>query len=82
MQKQYFGSINKNKKVITIEDNILRGGLGSAIEELLIERKIKDIIFKKYGYPDEFIKHGSVGEIEKKYGLDSEAIYNDVKSLF
>ena len=29
---------------------------------------------KKFGYPDEFIKHDTPSEIEKKYGLDAETI--------
>ncbi len=69
-------SIAKTKNVITIEDNILKGGLGSHIEELIIESKIDNVNFKKYGYPDEFIKHGATSEIEAKYGLDAESIYN------
>lgn len=72
-------SITKTKNVITIEDNVLKGGLGSRVEELIVEEELHGIRFKKYGYPDEFIKHGSVAEIEKKYGLDSENIAREVK---
>ncbi len=72
-------SIEKTKNVITIEDNILKGGLGSALEDLINEAGIKDIFLKKYGYPDEFIKHGSVQEIEKKYKLDTDSIAEDIK---
>ena len=72
-------SITKTKNVITIEDNILDGGLGSKVEDILSEEGLTDIKLKKFGYPDEFIKHGSVGEIEKKYGLDAETIAENVK---
>ncbi len=71
-------SIRKTNKVITIEDNILKGGLGSSIEELIIEEGIEDIDFKKFGYPDEFIKHGSVQDIELKYGLTAEQIAKEM----
>lgn len=74
------GSIDKTKNVITIEDNIIKGGLGSAVEELLLEEQIDIVSFEKFGYPDEFVKHGSVDELEKKYGLDAEAIANCVKN--
>ena len=74
-------SISKTKEVITIEDNIIKGGLASAIEDIINEEGLTGIKFKKYGYPDEFIAHGSVGEIEKKYGLAAEDIANDVKSI-
>lgn len=70
-------SINKTKKVITIEDNIIRGGLGSKLEELIVKYGLQNIEFKKYGYPDEFIKHGSTSEIENKYGLTAEKIAGD-----
>ena len=73
-------SINKTKNVITIEDNIIKGGLGSSIEELLLEEKLDIDSFKKFGYPDEFVRHGSVSEIEEKYGLDAEAIADCVKN--
>ena len=71
-------SVNKTKNVITIEDNILKGGLGSAIEELIIGEGLKDINFNKYGYPDEFVKHGSVEEIEKKYKIIANEISNEI----
>lgn len=75
-------SISKTKKVITIEDNILKGGLGSRIEEILLRENLKDITFKKFGYPDEFIKHGSVNEIEDKYNLSAEKIAEAIEELF
>lgn len=66
---------NINKSIITIEDGTIIGGLGSKVEEILAENKI-DVKLEKLAYPDEFIKHGSVNEIEKKYKLDSISIAN------
>lgn len=43
---------------------------------------MEDIVIKKYGYPDEFIKHGSVPELEKKYGLDAETIAKEIMEKF
>ena len=68
---EIISSISKTKNVITIEDNSLNGGLSSSIKELIIENNIKDIKIESFGYPDEFIKHGTVDQIEKIYGLDS-----------
>ena len=83
-RKTIISSIEKTKNVVTIEDNILKGGLGTHIEEIIGDEKLQDVKLKKYGYPDEFIKHGSVGEIEEKYGLDAksiaENILNELKS--
>ena len=64
---------NKGKLIVSIEDGTIIGGLGSQIESSIMKNNLK-INFEKFGYPDEFIKHGSVGEIEEKYGLDANSI--------
>lgn len=73
-------SIKKTKKFITIEDNIIEGGLASAIKSLAINEK--NISGKYFAYPDEFIKHGTPEEIEKIYNMDAESISNEIKSYF
>ena len=60
-------SIEKTKNVITMEDGTEINGLGTAVEELIVEENLKNIKFKKYAWPDEFIRHGSVEELEKIY---------------
>ena len=67
-------SIRKTKNVITIEDGILKGGLGSSVMEFINEYKIEDVFVKMYGYDDVFVQHGSVEELEKLYGLDAKSI--------
>lgn len=62
-------SIEKTKNVITIEDGTIINGLATAIKELIVDEKLKDIVVKNYAYPDEYIKHGSVEELEKIYGM-------------
>ena len=74
-------SIRKTKKIITIEDNILEGGLASSIKELLIDNKRENIKIKNFGYPNVFVKHGTVDEIEKLYGLDIDNILKKTKEL-
>ena len=66
------------KKVVTIEDGTVIGGLGSKVEELIFENKI-NIELEKIAYPDVFVKHGSVDEIERKYGLDVGSIVECLK---
>ena len=73
-------SIKKTHNVITIEDNILTSGLSSRIKELIIDKELKDVRFISFGYPEEFIKHGEVSEIEEEYGLDALSIYNKIKN--
>ncbi len=74
-------SIIKTKKVITIEDNILKGGLASSIKELIVDNNINEVKLESFGYPNIFVKHGTVEEIEKLYGLDAENIANRTKEL-
>ncbi len=74
-------TIQKTRNVITIEDGTSINGLGTAVEELIIEEKLENINFQKLAYPDEFIKHGSVEELEKIYGLDEENVLKKAKEL-
>ena len=59
--------IQESKNIITIEDNIIEGGLSTKIKELIVENELNDIKVKSYAYPDKFIEHGSVEELENKY---------------
>ena len=70
-------SIIKTKNVITIEDGTIINGLGTAIKELIVDEKLEGINLKTYGYPDKFIEHGSVDELEKRYFLDEDTIVKD-----
>jgi len=63
-------SIEKTKNVITIEDGTIINGLATAVKELIIDNEIKDVKIKTYAYPDEFIKHGGVEELEEIYGFN------------
>ena len=74
-------SIRKTKNVITIEDGILKGGLGSSVMEFINEYKIEDVFVKMYGYDDVFVQHGSVEELEKLYGLDAKSIALSIQIL-
>ena len=65
-------SIQKTKNVITLEDGTEINGLGTAIKELIVDNKLEKINIKSIAYPDEFIPHGTVEELEKKY------LYKDI----
>ena len=79
-QKTVLESINKTGFVITIEDNTLIGGLATEVKELLVENNLLNIKIKNYGYPDVFVEHGKVEQLEELYGLDEKTILNDIKS--
>ena len=72
-------SIDKTNFVITIEDGTCIGGLSSTVKELIVDNKRKDVKFKSYNYPDKFIEHGSVSELEDRYGFNTLDIVKYIK---
>lgn len=63
------------KRIITIEENLVAGGFGSAVLECLNKAGLNNIAVKRIGIDDEFVEHGSQGILRKQYGLDKEGIY-------
>ena len=74
-------SIEKTKNVITIEDGTIINGLATAVQEI-IQEDLQKIKMKSYAYPDEYIQHGSVEELEKIYGVDEETIVKEFNNKF
>jgi len=66
--------------VITIEDNQLAGGFGSAVLELCADNNLTPKI-KRLGIPDKFIDHGSVKNLYRSLGLDAEGIVSAYNNL-
>ncbi len=67
----------KAKHIITIEDNMLIGGLGSLIDGYFSQGN-KQI--KNFAYSDKFVPQGDVGELMSDFGVSSEEIVNFIKS--
>ena len=65
--------LNKYETIITIEDNSVKGGFGSAVLEFASVNDYRNTV-KVSGIPDVFIEHGSVNELQKTIGLDVESI--------
>ena len=75
-------SLLKTKNLITIEDGTIIGGLASAVNEIIVSRMdLRNVNLKNYAYPDMYIQHGSVEELEKIYGLDIESIVKGAKDI-
>jgi len=72
----------KTGKVITVEENVLQGGFGSAILELFQERGLFSIPLKRLGIPDIFVEHGPQGLLREKYGIDENGILKGVEEMF
>ncbi len=71
----------KVKRIVTVEENMLAGGFGSAILECLNNAGLHDVKVKRIGIGDEFVEHGAQGVLRKKYGLDEEGIYKTAKEF-
>ena len=74
-------SILKTKNVITIEDGTIINGLATAVKELIVEEDLLVENINCFAYPDQFIKHGSVDELEKIYKLDVDNIVKAIKRI-
>jgi 1-deoxy-D-xylulose-5-phosphate synthase len=64
----------KHGRVLTVEENVLAGGFGSAVLELLADQNLSGITVKRLGIPDIFVEHGTQDILRKKYGLDAHGI--------
>lgn len=72
--------INKGiKRIVTVEDGVCIGGLGSAVIEHLNAIGATAIAVKVLGIPDQFITHGPVPQLHKDCGFDIEAIVEACK---
>ena len=69
-------------KVLTVEENVLQGGFGSAVLELFQERGIFSIQVKRLGIPDTFVEHGPQTLLREKYGIDEKGIFKGVMKMF
>ncbi len=65
--------------IITIEDCQVQGGLGSIVDELLINTKHKGVLH--FGWGTDIVPHGSTNEIKKEYKLTSDSIAKEIKKI-
>ena len=68
-------------RIITIEENTVQGGFGSAVLELLSDHEINDAIVKRMGINDHFVEHGPQDALRCKYQVDASAIINTALSM-
>jgi len=61
-------------RVLTVEENVLAGGFGSAVLELLADNDLFGLTVKRLGIPDVFMEHGTQEILRKKYDLDAAGI--------
>ena len=72
-------SAKKTGKVVTAEEHSVIGGLGSAVCDVVAQKAPAKVL--KIGVNDVFGESGPAVQLIKKYGLDSESIYEKVKEF-
>jgi 1-deoxy-D-xylulose-5-phosphate synthase len=69
----------KHDLLVTIEENAIAGGAGSAVTEFLNSRDVSQPVLQ-IGLPDIFIDHGKHGELLSSCGLDAEGIRHTIET--
>jgi len=72
----------QGRVIITAEEGVVAGGFGSAVRELLDREKKFDIRFKRIGLPLEIYPLGKVEQIKKKYLLDEEGLFKQIRDFY
>jgi 1-deoxy-D-xylulose-5-phosphate synthase len=70
----------KFQKIVTVENGVKNGGLGSAVLEWMNDHGYHPTI-KRLGMPDEFVEHGTVAELQKIVGIDTESIKKAITEM-
>lgn len=71
---------NKYKKIITVEDGCVQGGIGSAVLEFMADNQYHAEV-KRLGIPDKVIEHGEQLELHRETGFDAASIEQTVLML-
>jgi len=81
LDEEILDEIGQNFKfVVTIEDGVLKGGMGSAILEYMSDHGYTPTV-RRIGLPDSFVQHGTPKELYQICGMDAESIKNVLLSL-
>jgi 1-deoxy-D-xylulose-5-phosphate synthase len=67
--------------VLTVEENIRKGGLGGAVLEALEDAGLHTVKTRRLGLPAKFVEHGPLSLLREKYGLDNAGIIRETKIL-
>ena len=75
-------SARSSKRIVTVEENVLAGGFGSAVLEALSEEGIDDVMVHRIGMPDSFVEHGTAVDQRHRLQLDAEGIAHQILQAF
>lgn len=69
-------------RIVTVEENVLAGGFGSAVLEALAAAGMEDTAVHRIGMPDSFIEHGTAADQRRRLQIDAKGIAEQLKSAF
>ena len=69
-------------RIVTVEENVLAGGFGSAVVEGLAAMGMEHIAVHRIGMPDSFIEHGAAVDQRRRLQLDAEGIAQQIRDIF
>lgn len=81
-EETIIAAATESRRIVTLEENALQGGFGSAVLELLSRKELSGIEVICVGIPDSYVEHGERGEIKVKLGLDAASISRRVMERF
>ena len=67
----------KFRHIVTIEDGVIQGGMGSAVLEFMADHEYTPTV-KRIGIPDKFVQHGTVAELYQLCGMDEDSITKEL----
>ena len=73
--------VARHSLIVTYEDNAVIGGFGDMADVYMLEHH-PDVHMLNLGIPDCFVEHGTIGELQKKLGLDPESAAARIREAF
>jgi len=70
----------KFSKIVTVEDGVLKGGLGSAVLEFMCDNGYNAEV-KRLRIPDYFVEHGTQEELIRECGFDTDSLLREIRKL-
>ncbi|HCT65284.1 MAG TPA: 1-deoxy-D-xylulose-5-phosphate synthase [Lachnospiraceae bacterium] len=71
----------KCKYIFTIEDNVVKGGFGSVVNEEISNQNITGVRLTSFGFPDKFIEQGTREQLFGRYSLDTDGILRRINDV-
>lgn len=75
------GQARATGRIITVEENALQGGFGSAVLELLQDNDAASVRVKRLGIPDHYVEQGPQAQLRKDVGIDADGIEQAAKEF-